>query len=274
MDIISDMYLASLSASLSLGGHLSVPRGERWELFPPLKNTQNKFYLITKGSCTITVEGEEYHGRPGDLFLIPAGVSHSYKNHSEAEFSKLWVHFDLLPDNTVISLLSLPIVLQVPKEGKAYRLLRRFVRLKASQELADRIEAKALILDLFAEYVRLSYPAGVEVRTEQKTPIGEIVRYINNHLKEPLTVASLAERCYLHPNHFTRIFKQKTGQTPARYIRGKKMELAKTYLEGSDLSIREIMEKVGEEDLFGFSKRFKSYSSYSPREYRRLTRKG
>ncbi|MBQ2719319.1 MAG: AraC family transcriptional regulator [Clostridia bacterium] len=273
MKTYDDIFLSPLSMEETLGGFFKLPAGGRWVLPTPTRGQESKFYFITEGACTITVEGTEYVGKAGDLFLIPEGTLHSYYNHKEACFSKYWVHFDLLPDPTLLSRLSLPHFISVPPKGKIYRLFRRYDTLRTRPGLADRIALKAVLLELLGEYIAAASPGGVTLPTEEDDTIGAVLSYISEHPAEPLTMAELAARCYLHPNHFSRLFKARTGQTPARYVRYRKMELAKSYLEKSDLPIKEIMERIGETDPFAFSKRFKSYSSYSPRDYRRLFRK-
>ena len=54
----------------------------------------------------------------------------------------------------------------------------------------------------------------------------------------------------MHPNHFIRFFKEKTGETPAKYIKARRMETAKRYLEETELSVKEIMLAIGENDPY------------------------
>jgi AraC-like DNA-binding protein len=97
-----------------------------------------------------------------------------------------------------------------------------------------------------------------------------ILEYIDNNLDKPLTVNLLAEVLDFHPIHFQRLFKEKTGKTPAVYVNALKMEKAKWYLDNSDMNISKIMTKVGEKDLSCFDKKFKRFYAVSPTEYRKL----
>lgn len=99
--------------------------------------------------------------------------------------------------------------------------------------------------------------------------ISKIIKYISDHLDQPLTVSELAEEFHFHPSHLNRIFKKTTGVTPALYVKTKKMNTAKWYLENSDLSIHEIMKIIGESDQAMFSKSFKRFFALSPKEYRK-----
>ena len=73
----------------------------------------------------------------------------------------------------------------------------------------------------------------------------------------------------MHPNHMIRFFKNKTDQTPAKYVTMQKMEHAKRLLESSELNVTEIMERIGIDDLSHFSKLFKKLYAESPVKYKK-----
>ena len=269
MESTDRAYLANLGGRVTLGGHFRSPVGTNWVLPKRTRILFNKFYYIRSGRCTITVDGCEYTGEAGDWFFIPAGSWHTYTDRCDEVFEKDWMHFELMPDNGLFSALSLPHRVRVPAGSRVPTLFRRYVRLARGTGVREEIAIKAILLDLVSEYIALAYPEGVAHVGEERM-IMRVLAYIGSHLAEPMTVSTLAARFYLHPNHFIRFFKSETGQTPARYIRNARMEVAKRALEETDRPIREIMEMIGETDVFAFSKRFKSYYSYSPREYRRV----
>lgn len=268
MSVGDRTYLANLGGRVTLGGHFRSPAGSDWVLSKRTRILFNKFYYIRGGTCTITVDGCEYIGRAGDLFFIPAGSWHTYADRHDEVFEKDWMHFELTPDNGLFAALSLPHRVHAPAGSRVSSLFRRYVRLSRGAGAREEIAVKAILLDLISEYIALAYPEGVMPGGEERM-IMRVLAYIGAHLSEPMSVSSLAARFYLHPNHFIRFFKSETGQTPARYIRNARMEIAKRALEESDRPIREIMAMIGEEDAFAFSKRFKGYCSYSPREYRK-----
>lgn len=272
MNYLQDVYFSNLNVASNFGGFFSAPAGFDWS-WPRHTFVQNKFYFVTRGSCTLCIEGKEYIGKAGDWFFIPAGATHSYYNHKEKIFEKYWMHFDIYPNNGLFNILNLPYVVKVEKGGRAYRLFKQYERLSKSDKLTDKITVKSILMQLIAEYISLSLPDNVSVKNISDTKIDECLRYINNNIEKPLSLNDLAEEFHLHPNHFIRFFKNKTGQTPAKYIKAKKMETAKRYLEDSDLYINEIMKKIGETDLSSFSKQFKSYYSLSPRAYRDFFKK-
>lgn len=269
MDQLLDVYLSNFYAVSNAGGNFKIPSNGVWQ-YGNHRFEQNKFYFITHGSCTITIEGKKYTGHAGDWFFIPARTQHKYNNNKGEIFSKYWMHFDIYPNNDIFHILKLPYSVKTTKNSHANKLFKQYVKLKESDQLLDKINVRSVLLQLIAEYINIALPDGVIINSSKKTTIDSVLRYIHHNIDSNPNVTDLANIFHLHPNHFIRFFKKETGQTPAKYINAKKMEIAKRYLEDSALSIGDIMEKIGETDLPAFSKQFKKYYSYSPREYRKL----
>lgn len=55
--------------------------------------------------------------------------------------------------------------------------------------------------------------------------------YAKEHLRNPLSVEELAEAASLSPRQFSRIFREETGQSPAKAVERLRLEAAKTMLE-------------------------------------------
>jgi hypothetical protein len=67
----------------------------------------------------------------------------------------------------------------------------------------------------------------------------------------------------------TELFKAQTGYAPKDYFTRLKMHHASQLLNGTNLSVKEIAEKVGFEDPLHFSRVFKQINALSPTEHRK-----
>lgn len=268
---LQEIYFSNLNAVCNTGGKFFCSPDLSWEVDTHAFD-QNKFYFIIDGECIITVNGQEYLARAGQWFFIPAGTPHAYHNLKECSFEKYWMHFDLYPSADLFSMLDLPYFVDVPKDSLVYDLFRQASEAMQSDSLTDRIRLKTCLLMLISEYISLVHPDGVAVE-DTDSRIDRMLRYINRNLDKPLSVTDLAEHFHLHPTHLIRFFKEKTGETPANYIRIRRMETAKRLLESTDLYISQIMEQIGFCDESQFSKQFKKYYALSPRNYRKYFRK-
>ena len=52
--------------------------------------TFHKFYYFQSGQCRLEIEGDVYHPKPGELYLIPAGKRHSYSHNPQDPVTKYW----------------------------------------------------------------------------------------------------------------------------------------------------------------------------------------
>lgn len=98
--------------------------------------------------------------------------------------------------------------------------------------------------------------------------VGNAKNYINGHLSEELSVASLADRYYLSVAYFSKLFKKKEGIGCNYYIVHQRMERAKQLLRNKQLKVQEVAVQVGYQDVNYFSNAFKKYTGVSPADYR------
>ena len=272
VNYLQDVYFTNLNPVFNIGGYFSISESDEWSLGKN-KFEQCKFYYIVEGSCIVEIEGSGYEVNEGDWVFIPANTEHSYYNLKEERFSKYWIHFDLYPNVDIFRYLNLPYLVKVGTRGTVEAIFKKLVNSAKTDELADKLTIKACILNLLVEFIKISRPEGVSVKSRENKRLGDLLRFINENLDKELSVEVLAERYYAHPNHFIRAFKDKTGQTPAKYIKSKRMETAKRLLESTDLSAAEITERIGINSPAHFSRLFKEYYNMPPARYRQCFKK-
>ncbi len=105
-------------------------------------------------------------------------------------------------------------------------------------------------------------------------PIVQTVKeHIDKNLDKDITRESLAEMVYLNQDYLARIFKKEIGESIGNYIMGKRVEVAKEYLEKTGESVNSIAIKVGYDNFSYFAKIFKDRTGMTPKEYRKLYEK-
>ncbi len=269
MDTLNNLFASNLNAICHVGGYFSINKGAEWKLAYSFFG-QNKFYYIKDGGCKITIRGKEYEGVPGRWFFIPAGTPHSYSNDTTKPFSKFWIHFDMYPDNGVLfGDINIPFYVDVKQPSKIDRLFRMITT--ECDKAANLFYRKAALLNLIAEYIHQASP-DTEIGYSNDDDISRVVEYVNKNIEQNIKLEELAKICHLHPNHFIRTFKKKTGETPLYFVQRRKMEIAKRLIEETELSLGEIMSRVGFVDAAQFSKKFKRFYGRSPRDYRKAIR--
>jgi transcriptional regulator GlxA family with amidase domain len=84
-----------------------------------------------------------------------------------------------------------------------------------------------------------------------------------------LSVDTLAEQAGMSPRNFARVYKQKSGRTPAKAIEIFRLEAAKRLLEDSDRNIDQIARLCGFGDEERMRITFHRHLGIGPRDYRR-----
>ncbi|MEQ8763987.1 MAG: AraC family transcriptional regulator [Planctomycetota bacterium] len=95
---------------------------------------------------------------------------------------------------------------------------------------------------------------------------------IDSCFEDPWTIDQLAERAFLSPFHFLRMFRQAFGPTPMQYLQGRRLEEARRLLE-SGCSVSDACTAVGFQSLPSFSLLFKRSFGCSPSRLRSQKRR-
>lgn len=83
------------------------------------------------------------------------------------------------------------------------------------------------------------------------------------------TVQYYADEQHLSPYYFSSIIKECSGLTAMQWIENVTMTFARQYLDCSDLSVKQISDRLNFPDQSTFGRYFKQHEKISPSEYRR-----
>ena len=95
----------------------------------------------------------------------------------------------------------------------------------------------------------------------------QIIDYIDTHLSEDLSLATLERVLYLSASHMCRTFKRSTNSTIHQYIIKKRIALAKHLLK-LGYSVSEVSHQSGFSDFSNFIKTFKRHTGMIPSKYK------
>ena len=95
-----------------------------------------------------------------------------------------------------------------------------------------------------------------------------ILNYIQTNFTH-LTLLELAQAFNYSERHMSRLLKEQTGMNFHDLLRKSRIEKAAALLSHPDISLSDIMERVGYSDISSFSRAFKAYFSMTPAEYRK-----
>jgi len=111
-----------------------------------------------------------------------------------------------------------------------------------------------------------------DLQVLQGTPqcIEDVMRYIREHINEPLNREMLAAIAGFSVPHFHRVFTAHVGESAISYVRRLRLERAGRKLRMGAVNITEVALAAGYDTHAAFSKAFKQQFGLSPSEFRQL----
>lgn len=94
------------------------------------------------------------------------------------------------------------------------------------------------------------------------------MRWIRDHLAEPITLAEMADHAAVSPRTLNRRFREQTGTTPLQWLLLQRIHQAQEFLETSDLPVEEVARRCGFGTSINLRKHFAKHVHTSPNRYR------
>jgi len=132
--------------------------------------------------------------------------------------------------------------------------------------------ARKLVLPLKRPGYQSQFSTLVQIHSLENSIAGKLHPWLMRHLAEELNVEQLAEHSNMSVRNFTRVFLKETGLTPAKFVEKLRVEVARKYLEDSDLTMDQIAVKCGLGGLVSMRRTFMRHMMVSPSDYRRSFR--
>jgi len=214
----------------------------------------------------------------GDIIITPAGEPKLLRHREEAEIFKLRISPSFLEGivehiggaaRGTIELLDNFGMRDAHLEDLARRLLSEI----RAEGFASRLYVESLANELVVHLLRhYSTARKIDDARSPRLPrykLDRATEYIDDHLRENLTLEEISQSLSMSPYHFAHVFKQTVGLTPHRFVTQRRMELAKALLRETLLSITQIAQQVGYSNQSHFSVVFHQCTGQTPSEYRR-----
>jgi transcriptional regulator GlxA family with amidase domain len=109
-----------------------------------------------------------------------------------------------------------------------------------------------------------------EIKNEKvEDVIQKSILFMKDNLENKITLDDIASSVGYSSSHLIMLFNSKTSFSPIEYFNQLRIQRACSYLQFSELKIKEIAFRLGYYDPFHFSKAFLKEMEITPKEYRR-----
>ncbi len=143
------------------------------------------------------------------------------------------------------------------------KLFREIYAVWNAKRVGYRYKCAALLNEIFEACFRENYH-----EPEENSLISPSLAYLNEHLTDPsLTVSDLAAHSYVSEVYFRRLFREKFGMSPQKYIIEHRIQHAAHLMSTGYYTLHEVALLSGYTDYPYFSSEFKRLKGVSPTEY-------
>ncbi len=278
--MLQQLMEESLSFEYQAGAVTTVddPHVIPWRSVPCLITAQIT-YLLT---YEIAGQGRQIEVHPGELLVVPPGISHKLTKISPGPGVSRWSHvnFRVFTSVDVFTLIEPPPCIRDRERAAAIGDLNtRLAQISrndaaasttAIEALARAVTCKAIGLELLRLVLEVSSPrprAFEVLRAAQRlSPV--LVAIDRDLARPPRSVEALASLVELSRSRMQTLFQDAFGMSPMRYLRQRRLERSRQLLLTTDLAIGAVAAQTGFSDQFHFSRAFKAAFGSSPLSFR------
>lgn len=237
---------------------------------------------VVSGDVDYLVEGHVYHLRAGSLMLMRRAETHRLLVRGKGRYERYTIHFqpERLREWGLDEILIAPFSerelgernLYLPEEFLGAEPAALFRQACAA---CAALPARSALPPSLGALLCAVYPVfrrGTNACAEQETygdDVGrELIAYINAHLTEELSLASLSAQVHMSPSQVNRVFHRVTGTSVYHYILSKRLILAQSLIVSGESAVG-ACEKCGFRDYSAFYRLYKKRMGTAPTALRR-----
>ncbi len=292
------LHLLRLTGTLYCRSELTAP----WGIELPPFDSCMMFHIVTAGHFWLEMKGEEPRLlRQGSLALVPHGTGHIIRSDSGATIDALFdipvekiseryeimrhggggdfthltcgvVQFDQIAAQQLIKLL--PTVLHIESwDDDEGHWLHSTLRLIAREAKEQRLGGETVVTHLADILIIQAIRSWIDSSSESQqgwlsalrdTQIGKALTLIHREPQKEWSVALLAKEVGMSRSGFSARFTQLVSESAMHYLTNLRMQLARTQIKETSVSLAVVAERFGYQSEAAFSRAFKRIFGVPP----------
>lgn len=243
-------------------------------------HTFHKIIEFLGGESGYGVEGKQYLLQPGDLVLVPQGCIHRPEAEPNAPYERRILY--LSPEFLRRAGGSCDLAACFDRAREEFRFVVHPADGTGGAQLAALEHAEredAFGRELLAQSLLFQFLIGLNramaddllqyakpAAYDQK--IESILRYLSEHLTEPVSIDDLAARFFVSKYHMMRQFRAQTGYTIHGYLTGKRLMFARAMI-AAGTPVLQASEESGFGDYSAFLRAYRKQFGAAPNQEKR-----
>jgi YesN/AraC family two-component response regulator len=275
----------SFSFSEKEGFHLNHSvRTDSFNMTQNHAHDSYEIYFMRAGERFYFIKDRSYQVIKGDLVLIQPNVLHKTTESNSPNHERILINFkesfmgmihkEIVPDLYHVFEEGPVLHLDARELLVVEQIMEKMLREKKQIDTGTEGYMKLLLGELLLMIYRHIQQSDRKSRnTDHPTTlhrkVSDMVKYINEHYREPMSLKGLAEHFHISSYYLCRIYKEVTGFSVIEYVNTLRVQEAQKLLKTTRCSVTDITEKVGFESSTHFGRIFKALSGMSPLQYRK-----
>lgn len=230
----------------------------------------SEFYVleyVISGIGYVNVNNETFSVSAGDVYLLPAGCKCHYYSDADAPYKKIWMNVNGELCRQLLNVYRLYNRFHF-ENTNLYPQFQEFISICKDKSVQNSVIFSKCSC-IFFEIIQTLYTT---CRTEDyiSAYVLSAKQFCDMNIYEKISVTDVAASVNLSVSQLNRLFKKEMNTTVYSYLLNCRIELAKSMLKGTAMSIGLISDKLNFADEHYFSNVFKKKTSLSPSEYRKI----
>lgn len=267
-------------------------------IYPSHWHEYYEIFFVLRGKVNIVIDGDSFQAGEGDIVLLDPGRIHSFPSsdpQSSVRIFQFAQSFFAKEDHMLALVDYRAVFIQKPilrasscsetndADHLLYKNISAFLGLLFDEYKKKhkgwQIAIKGELYRMFLTYVRsvtgtIDEPTKMLFSVVSEERFERVILLINQHFHHAdFDLNQAAREAALSRFHFTRFFKQRTGQSFYVFLSSVRVNHAQEMLLKTELPVIDVARNCGFSSLSTFFRVFKTGTGYTPSQYRKIKSK-
>lgn len=242
---------------------MTLPENFVWE-----KASGDKLHLFVlfKSPAVVTLNNEEIAVDKGDMVLYDKFEYQKYRP-TKGEFVHDFVHFDFDNESEQKEFLSIPFSRVIRADN--YEQINNILKLMMQHQVSLSPEDKYIADTLGYSFLLMLKSNTENVKEKYFESMMKLRTEIYSNPQSPWTLELMAKKVSLSVPYLQVVYKRTFGISCMNDVINSRIKLSKRLLNGTDLSVAQISEACGYNNVEHFIRQFKTDVGTTPHTYRK-----
>lgn len=230
----------------------------------------------TSGSGELLIHHQKYSIEKGQGMLLLPHVPHEYYS-LEDPWIVNWIAIGGFAASQVFINAGLEYspVLTINRPEITLLAMEKALDLANSRKTMKNLDCSKIVYEIILDIIAFSHTPTNDQMMDQNIKLKPIFDYIEDHYHQVITLAELSGILQVTPQYFCTLFKRITGVRIIEYVNSIRIKYSKELLlRRRTLTIKQIAETCGFENVSYFCEVFKKLEKLTPTEFRNLHGEG